>query len=230
MSRGPTPASLQTLVTSVVDRLAHDLGHLRIAARIHHHIADAAHQILAEADLGIHQAGGGDDIAAGEIAEMAGDGGRADIDRKPIDLVVEARPDRGDLLAVMDGDRDLPLALAQRLLQALDHAQVGIEILQVPLLAQRLFHALQIAGGIVHVRLGDLDVMQAHHGIELDRPHLGPLAHHLLVDLAFRRHVDDGIAIEQGRTGETASGRQAALLGIALFDGPEVRRDARPSR
>ena len=47
-----------------IQRLAHGLGHLGIAAGIHHHIADPAHQILAESDLGIHQPGRGDDLAA----------------------------------------------------------------------------------------------------------------------------------------------------------------------
>ena len=45
-------------------RLAHRHRHQRGAARIHHGIGDAAHQILAEADLRIHDARGGDHLAA----------------------------------------------------------------------------------------------------------------------------------------------------------------------
>ena len=75
-------------------RLAHRRGHQRGAARIHHRIGDAAHQILAEADLRIHDARRGDDLAAAQIAQVRGDRGRADIDRKAVDELVQAGPDR----------------------------------------------------------------------------------------------------------------------------------------
>ena len=52
-----------------------------VAARIHHHIGDAAHQILAEADLRIHRADRSDDGAGREIAEMRRDSRRAHVDR-----------------------------------------------------------------------------------------------------------------------------------------------------
>ena len=50
-----------------VDRLAHGRGHLRRAAGVHHRIGDAAHQIFAEADLRVHQAGGGLHLAVAQI-------------------------------------------------------------------------------------------------------------------------------------------------------------------
>ena len=46
-----------------VQRLADDGGHFLLAARIHHHVGDAAHQIFAETDLRVHQAGGRHHIA-----------------------------------------------------------------------------------------------------------------------------------------------------------------------
>ena len=70
------------------------------------------------------------------------------------------------------------------------------EVGEAPLLLQRLLQALQVAGRVVHVGLGDLDVVQLHDRIDLDRAHLGALAHHLLVDLAVLRHVDDEVALQ----------------------------------
>ena len=81
----------------------------------------------------------------------------------------------------------------------------------------------------MHVRLGHLDVVQTHDGIELDRPHFGALAHDLLVDLAFRGHVDDGIAIEERRAGEAPAGLEASAVRIALLDGAEAREPKYPS-
>ena len=37
--------------------LAHDCGELDLTTGIHHHVGDPAHQVLAEADLGVHPAG-----------------------------------------------------------------------------------------------------------------------------------------------------------------------------
>ncbi len=113
------PASLRDLGGERVERLAYRRGHFLIAARIHHHIGDAAHQVLAEADLRVHQARRGDDIAIGEIGEMHGDRRRADIDGKSEGLVVEAGPQRDEAIAFaagarIDGGGDLPFALAQR--------------------------------------------------------------------------------------------------------------------
>ena len=114
------------------ERLAHRGGHQRGAARIHHRIGHAAHQILAEADLRIHVARGGDDLAARQIAQMRGDGGRADIDRETEDRLVQPGPHADDLLLGVHGDRDLPRAGAQRRLQHLQHRQIAGEVLEAP--------------------------------------------------------------------------------------------------
>src|SRR3546814_1090836 len=67
----------------------------------------------------LFRSGGGDHLAAREIAKVAGDGGRADVEGDAEAVVVEARPDCGDNLAAVHRDGDLPLAGAQGLLQAL---------------------------------------------------------------------------------------------------------------
>ena len=106
------------LAGEVVEGGADGAGHLPRAAGVQHRVADPAHQILAEADLRVHQAGGGEDLAGGEVAEVAGDGGGADVDGEAVDAaLVEAGPDVQDArlgAVVVDGAGDLPLALAQR--------------------------------------------------------------------------------------------------------------------
>ena len=71
-------------------------GHLRVAARVHHHVGDAAHQVFAEADLRVHQARrrppprrstGRRDGRRWWSSRRRWRGHRA--------VVVEARPDRG---------------------------------------------------------------------------------------------------------------------------------------
>ena len=80
----------------------------------------------------------------------------------------------------MDGDGDLPLALAQRLLQALDDPQVAYRGPVRPHCSrERLLQPLEVAGRIVHVGLGHLDIVEPDHRIELDVAHLGALAHDL---------------------------------------------------
>ncbi len=208
-----------------VEGLSDRAGHLLRATGVHHRVGDAAHQVFAEADLRVHQAGGGADLAGGEIAEVAGDGGRADVDGEAVDgAVVEARPDVQDarLRAIgVDGTGDLPVALAQRGLQHLQGAQVALDAVELPLLGQRPFEALQVTGGLVHVWFGYLDVVEAGGGVEGDGAGLGALADHLAVDLALGRDVDDGVGEELGLAAEAAAGGEAADAVVALLDGVE---------
>ena len=87
-----TPASAAASPISAFIALAHAVGELHVAARIHHHIGDAAHQVFAEADLRVHRTDRGDNRAADEIAEMRCDRGRADVDRDAIGALREAGP------------------------------------------------------------------------------------------------------------------------------------------
>ena len=89
---------------------------------------------------------------------------------------------------------------------------------QAPLLAQRGQQTFQIAGRLVHVRLFDHDVVQAHRRVELDIAQLGALAHDLLVNLAVGRHVDDRIAEQQRLAGQAAARLEAALVVVAGLD------------
>ena len=89
-----------------------------------------------------------------------------------------------------------------------ERREVGVRLGKAPLLAQSLLQAAKIARRLVHVRLGDLDVIEADDRIDLDRMALGALAHDLPVDLAFGRHVDDEIAANPGLAAEPPAGRR----------------------
>ena len=128
-----------------VHRLAHHARQLLVAARVHHHVGDAAHQIFAEADLRVHRPDRGDDLAAHEIGQMGGDGGRADIDRDAEGALGEARHDGDDVAALAQRDGDLPLPRAQRLLKASERREIGVRFVEIPLLVQSLLQATKIA-------------------------------------------------------------------------------------
>ena len=87
------------------------------------------------------------------------------------------------------------------------------------MLAKSLLQTPQIARRLVHVRFGDLDVVEADDRIDLDRMRLRALADHLPVDLAFGRHVDDEIAANPGLASEPpASWKRPAFRGVAGLD------------
>ena len=79
-----TPADVRELGRQLGEAAADDARQLLLGAGVHHHVRDAAHQVLAEADLRVHLAGRGEHLAAEEIAEVAGDRGRADVERDPV--------------------------------------------------------------------------------------------------------------------------------------------------
>ena len=202
-----------------VHRLAHGARQLGVAARIHHHIGDPAHEILAEADLRVHRADRGDDRAADEVAEMDRDGGRADVDGDAIGALGEARQDGDDVAALAQRHGCGPAALAKGLLQARERREIGMRIRDAPLFGERLLQAAKVARRVLHVRLADFDIVQPDDRIDVDRVLLGALAHDLAVDLALRRHVDDELAANLGLAAEPPPRRKrSALIGIALLD------------
>ena len=100
-----------------------------------------------------------------------------------------------------------------------ERREIGVRFVETPLLVQSLLEAAKIARGLVHVRLADLDVIEADDRIDLDRMRLRALADDLPVNLAFGRHVDDKIAANPGLAAEPAGQRKrSALRGVAGLD------------
>ena len=129
---------------------------------------------------------------------MRGNGGGANVHRQAIHGFLEAGPDGHDLLARMHRHGDLPLALAQRFLQLLQHDHIAGQLGQAPFKFERVFQPAQVAAGVVHIGLLHLDIVQAYQRVELHVIGFGLLAHHLLVHLAAGRHVDHHIAQHLG--------------------------------
>ena len=103
-----------------VERLADGGGHLGGALGMHHRVRDAAHQVLAEADLRVHHAVAGEDRAVGQVGQVAGDGRGPDVDGDAIRLLVEPRPDRDHLAAAVDRDGHPVRARLERGLERTD--------------------------------------------------------------------------------------------------------------
>ena len=158
---------------------------------------------------------------------MGCDGGGAHVHRHAPGVLPEARPHGNDLAAVVHRDGDFPPTLAQRNLQLLKHPDVTAQTDQAPLVLQRLLHAAQIPGGVVHIGFLHLDVVQADQRIDLDVARLGCLAHHLAVYLAACRDVDHHIAQHLGRARQPATSVQATALGVVFLDVAEGRKVSR---
>ena len=213
------------IACKVGQRRADGERHLLRAARVHHRVGDAAHEVFAEADLRVHHPGGRHHFAGREVAKMRGDGRRTHIDRHAERPLVEARPQADDLAPRLHRCRHLPLACPQRRLQRSQHTELDAETGELPFALERFRETTQITRRIVHVRLADLDIVQTDEGIEVDLTHFCGLAHDLTVDLARRRHIDHHIAADFRLTGEPLTGFEHLATGAARLD-LGGRRDA----
>ena len=221
---GGNPALGGNLARQRVDGLAHRVGHLGIAARVHHRVGDAAHQVFTEADLRVHEARGGQNAPVGQVAQMRRNGGGPQVDRQPVNAAfVQAGPDVEDAkalrpLRLVQRHGDLPFALAQNGLQLAHQRQASGDILDLPLVLERAAQPLEIARGFVHVGFFDLDEDQPRCRVHDDGTVRGRLADHLAVDLALGRNVDDDVALHGGLAAEPAALLQAAHPVIAGLD------------
>ena len=72
--------------------------------------------------------------------------------------------------------------------------RVEREAAEPPFALERLAQTSEVARRHGQVRLRNLDEVQPHDGVDLDRMRVGLLAHDLAVDLALGRHVDHDVA------------------------------------
>jgi hypothetical protein len=215
----------------LVQRRAHGLRHLDRAARVHHGVGDPAHQVLAEADLRVHDARGRQHRPVPEVRQMRGDGGRPHVDGQPVEPPLpEPRPDVDQpvmrvAVPLVDHHRDRPVPLAQHGLERLEHRQRRLHPLDLPLVAERGLQPFEIARGLVHVGLGHLDVVEPRGRVHDDGAGVHGLADDLLVHLALGRHVDHHVALDRRLAAEAAPLEHAALGLVALLDRvPGVQR------
>ena len=91
---GSSPAWMASSATRSAIAARTTAGHLDRAAIVEHGERDPAHEVLAEADLRVHDTGRGEHVAPLEVRQVAGDGRRADVDGHAQGAILEARPDR----------------------------------------------------------------------------------------------------------------------------------------
>ena len=93
--------------------LNHGFVHFMVTARVHDAIGHPTHQILTKADLRVHRAGRGQHIARYHIAQMCRHSGRAHVDRNPGNTFFQTRPYTHNMVAIAQGDSDLPFTRTQ---------------------------------------------------------------------------------------------------------------------
>ncbi len=207
-----------------VERPAHRECHLGRPAVVHHRVADPAHQVLAEPDLRVHHAGAREDRAVAEVREVAGDRRRADVDRDPVGPLVETWPDPRDRPPAVDGDRDGVLPGLEGGLERADHRQVGVEVVEVPLIGEGQLETEQVAGRRGQLGRLHLDVVEADDGVQVEVANVEALPDDLAIDLALGRHVDHDVAAEMGGAGEAPLVSEALAVAVSGLDRAERRQ------
>ena len=122
---------------------------------------------------------------------------------------MEPGVDGRDRVAVVHRDGAGPSAGSQGALQVGEHVRLGRESRESPLALERFREPLQVATRVGEIGLAHLDVVEPHDRVDLDRMRVGLLAHHLAVQLALGRHVDDEIAADLRVAAEPPIVRQA---------------------
>ncbi len=137
---------------------------------------------------------------------MRSDRGRTDVDRQPVTIPAETWPDGNKLLAILNGDRNLPLSGAKRGLDTAKQRGRKPKPAEPPVFLERIEQALGIAARLVHVGRLDFDEIKMHAGIERNFAQIGTFPHELPVYLAFGRHIDHHVAAQLCLTAQAAPG------------------------
>jgi hypothetical protein len=189
----------------VIDGRLNHPRQFRRSSLVHHDVRHPAHHVLTKPHLGVHRPVCGQDLSGEEVTEMAGDGGRAHIEGHSEAAVVKPWPHRGDVGLVVDGDSDRRLSLDQGHLQVGEDSRIEPQPMELPFVLQGDEKPALVAGRIPEYRLGDLDVEQPDHRVDVDGGDLRSLSHHLAVHLAGCWDVDDHIVEDLHLTTETMS-------------------------
>ena len=174
-------------------------------------------------NLRIHHAAACDHLAGFEVAQVSGDGGGADVDGEAVHPFLESGPYCNQLAPFAHRDGAFPVAApglagAHRGGQALEEAQIRVEAAELPFPFERLQQPGGVAGLVRHARSVELDVVELDDRVDLEVADLvGRLAHHLAVDLAVGRHVDDHVALHHRLAAQAPSVREALDPVVLLF-------------
>ena len=210
--------AVRELGGELCEAAADDLRELLLRAGVEHDVGDAAHEVLAEADLRVHLSGRSQHLSGEEVAQVARNSRRADVEGDPVRAIVQAGPRGRDRRAVVNRDRDRARFFEDRALQFGEDGRVGVEPVELPLRRERLPHTPQVTRRDPQLGARDLDVVEPHDRVDLDGMCVRFLADDLAVELALGRHIDDDVTCDTRGAAETSPAREAAVGGVALLD------------
>ena len=121
-------------------------------------------------------------------------------------------PDRGDRRPVVHGDGDRAGSLGRaRAAAPAEHAGSASSSSSSHSRASASRSRRRSPAATAELGSGDLDVVEAHDRVDLDRVRVGLLADDLAVELALGRDVDDEVTGDAGRAAEAASLRETTI-------------------
>ncbi len=223
-----TPAASTSSPSSSSSARRTVAGELLVAARVHHHVRHPAHQVLAEADLRVHPPGRREHLAGGEVAQVAGDGGRADVDRRPHDALAVAGP-HGDDHAVAHGHGHRRVVRAARPTDRATARQRRAGPPQHRRGGRRHRHAVLVGHGRGQLvddardvgsehRGSELEVVRGHQRVDHEGRQVEVLAHHLAVHLARRGHVDHDVADDARGAAQSLAGDERPTAAVVVLE------------
>src|SRR5665648_105503 len=191
-----------------------------------HRIGDPAHHVFAVGHLRVHHGVGVQHLARVQVTKVGGDRGGAHVYGKPkaaLDLTRGHFYDFGEAVTVPDGNRDLPVGLADDVGQRAQHVIVDPgPLFETVLFLKPLDQALVVAQRVVERGGDQLDVIGIDRRVDLDLTVGGGLANHLPTGAALLGDEDDQIALDFGRTAQPVALFAALFIDELLFDRPPL--------
>jgi hypothetical protein len=103
------------------------------------------------------------------------------------------------------------------------HRGVDDEPTEPPLPIEDAEETLQVTGRAGQVGLRDLDIVESNYGVDGEGSHTGALAHHLTMDLAVWRDIDDHVLDYPSGTTQPMARSQRSPALIVRLSGPGLR-------
>ena len=202
----------------VVQGAADGGSQLGFATRVHHHVGDPAHEVLAEPDLRVHGSCCGQYGAGCQVAEVAGDRRGAHVHGHAQGTVPQARPDGYHAVAIPDSRCHRARSIGRPVGQAVGHPVVESEASEAPLVGQGVEQSAVRTVPDGFGWRGDLDQAEDQNRVQCQVAQVHILADDLPMDLALGRDVDHQVAGYSGGTTQPSGFRQGPTAPIVLLD------------
>ena len=183
----------------LANHLARRPGHFSGAILVQHGVRDSTHQVLAEANLGVHPPDRGNNFTGFEVSQVNRNRRRTQINSSTIEFIDIARPQPDNSTVAAHGDGRQVVAELEALAQIGNELDAGNEFEVGKVLTQSLLQALPASLGAVHGGLVDGDPGDFEIEVDRDVAAVSGFADDLAVNLTLGRHVDDDIALNRAR-------------------------------